>query len=283
MAESDEVGDGSGGDRKNGTIERSLRSKNLNGATGYLTPNARRAFTQLRQAFTKALILQYFDTQCQIRIETDKSGYAIGSVLNQRTDLGQWHLMAYYSRKMILAKTRYKTHNSQLLAIVEAFKTWQHYLKDCKHKVLVLINHNNLFCFMETKNLSFRQVQWAKELLQYYFWIDYCQSKANRSANALSQFSQRSDDKKKKLWAENSQIVHWLQSSLTNASLSGLGLWRLNASASLNLLPLHQVLICGTHGLPQLYQFWGTLHLELANKGPYKASIGNMRLRLQEL
>ena len=37
-----------------------------------------------------------------------------------------------------------QTYNSELLAIVEAFKTWQHYLEDCKYKVLVLTNHNNL-------------------------------------------------------------------------------------------------------------------------------------------
>ena len=54
MAEDAEVGsvDG-GGDYKNETVERSpLISKNSNGATGYLTPNAKRAFTQLRQVFT---------------------------------------------------------------------------------------------------------------------------------------------------------------------------------------------------------------------------------------
>ena len=57
-AEVDRIGDG---DYKDETIERSpLTSKNLNGAMDYLTPDAKQAFTQLRQAFTKAPILQYF-------------------------------------------------------------------------------------------------------------------------------------------------------------------------------------------------------------------------------
>ena len=56
IAEVDGVGIGNGGDCENETVERSS-SKNLNGAIGYLTPDARRAFTQLRQAFTKAPIL----------------------------------------------------------------------------------------------------------------------------------------------------------------------------------------------------------------------------------
>ncbi len=87
---------------------------------------------------------------------------------------------------MIPAETRYETHDGELLAIVKAFKTWRHYLEGCKHKVLVLIDYNNLQRFLNTKNLSSRQVRWAQELSRYYFRIDYRQGKANRAADALS-------------------------------------------------------------------------------------------------
>ena len=59
---------------------------------------------------------------------------------------------------MILAKTWYETHDGELLAIVEAFKTWRHYLEDCKHKVFMLTDHNNLQRCMDTKSLSSCQV-----------------------------------------------------------------------------------------------------------------------------
>ena len=81
-----------GGDRN---LSKSKKSKNAKsgiqmhfGATGepkFLTPDAREAFNQLRQAFTKAPIFQHFDPECYIRIETDVSGYAIGGVLSQLT------------------------------------------------------------------------------------------------------------------------------------------------------------------------------------------------------
>ncbi len=74
---------------------------------------------------------------------------------------------------MIPAETRYETPDGELLAIVEAFKTWRHYLEGCKHEVLVLTDYNNLQRFMDTKNLSFRQVRWAQKLLKYHFRIDY--------------------------------------------------------------------------------------------------------------
>ena len=97
----------------------------------FLTPKARLAFTELRQAFVKASILYYFNPKCYIRIEIDVSGYAIGGVLSQLTldNLGQWHPLAFFLQKMISAETRYETYDGKLLAIVEAFKTWRHYLK----------------------------------------------------------------------------------------------------------------------------------------------------------
>ena len=104
---------------------------------------------------------------------------------------------------MIPAKTQYKTYEGELLAIVEAFKTWRHYLEGCKHKVLILINHNNLCCFMDMKSLTFRQVRYAQKLSKYHFLIYYCQGKANGAAHALSRFFQRNKDKEEKLWAEN--------------------------------------------------------------------------------
>ena len=76
----------------------------------------------------------------------DVSGYAISGILNQliMDNLGQWHPVAFISRKMIPVETRYKTHDGELLAIVEAFKTWKHYLEDSRHEVFVLTNYNNL-------------------------------------------------------------------------------------------------------------------------------------------
>ncbi len=129
----------------------------------------------MRQAFVEALILNPFDPERYIRIETDASGYAIDRILSQLTSdhSVQWHAIAFFSRKIIPAKTRYETHDSELLAIIKVFKTKKHLFEGCKHEVLVLTNHNNLQRFMDMKSLSSRQVRWAQELSRYYFWIDY--------------------------------------------------------------------------------------------------------------
>ncbi len=137
------------------------RTKNLGQSGLFLNADARKAFTKLKQAFLEAPILNHFDPERHIRIETDVSGYAIGGVLSQLTldDSDRWHSVALFSRKMIPAETWYETYNGELLAIVEAFKTWRHYLEGCKYEVLMLTNHNNLQRFMDMKSLSSRQVR----------------------------------------------------------------------------------------------------------------------------
>ena len=88
------------------------------GEPNFLNFNAKKAFNHLRLAFIKAPILRHFDLKSHIRIETDASSYAIGGALSQlnlnldapsndwnKFDLGQWHPVAYFFRKMIPAET----------------------------------------------------------------------------------------------------------------------------------------------------------------------------------
>lgn len=62
---------------------------------------------------------------------------------------------------MIRTKTQYETHDQKLPVIAEIFKTWHHYLEDCKYKVFVNTDYNNLHWFMDTKSMSFCQIRWA--------------------------------------------------------------------------------------------------------------------------
>ena len=107
--------------------------------------------------------------------------------------------------------------------------------------------------------------------------MDYCQGKANGAVDTLSRFFQWDNKEEANLWAENTWILHYLQFPLTNTSIS-----HLNTTFS-GLLPQQQVFICGNYALPQVWRFWSIFQIELANEQPYKASIGNMRLMLQEL
>lgn len=96
--------------------------------------------------------------KCYIQIETNVSSYVNNGILNQISfdNSGQWYPMADVFQKVILVETLYKTYNSKFLAIVKVFKPWCHNLEDCKYKLLVLINYNNLYGLIDIKNLSSR-------------------------------------------------------------------------------------------------------------------------------
>lgn len=111
---------------------------------------------------------------------------------------------------MISAKTWYKTHDNELWAIIEAFKTWRHYLKSCKYEVLDLTDCNNLCQFIDMKGLSSIQVRWAQKLFRYHFSIHYNQNKANRAVNTLSQYLQQIAKEEETFRAKNLKIFYHL-------------------------------------------------------------------------
>lgn len=83
----------------------------------FLTSEARTSFHLIKDAFTKAPILQHFNHSLSARVETDASGGAIGGILTQQDPEGRWHPCAYYSRKMQPAERNYETHDGELLSI----------------------------------------------------------------------------------------------------------------------------------------------------------------------
>ena len=154
-----------------------------------ITPQFKMAFKCLKNAFTRAPILRHFDPELPIQLETDASDFAIGAVLSQPHE-GRWHPVAFMSRKFIPAEINYEIHDKELLAIVDAFKVWRHYLAGAAHQIVIYTDHKNLEYFMTTKILNRRQARWAQELAAYNFKIVYRKGSSNGKADALSRRSE---------------------------------------------------------------------------------------------
>ena len=143
-------------------------------------PKAEEAFQKLKQAFASASMLRHYDPAKPTRLETDASGFALAGVITQQQEPGGlWYPVAFWSRKMLPAEMNYETHDQELLAIVEVFKVWRHYLLGVHVTVIVLTDHNNLKYFMTTKALNPRQARWAETLAQFDFEIRYRTGKSN--------------------------------------------------------------------------------------------------------
>lgn len=153
------------------------------------TAEAEQAFRTLKDCFQTAPVLAHFDPERQSRVEVDASGGAIGGVLTQayETQGGRtrWSPVAFYSRKMTSAEKNYHTGDGEMLAIVEAFKVWRHYLEAPAVSVLILTDHEALQSFMTTKVLNRRQTRWAEMLAAYDFLIQWRRGKDN-PADGLS-------------------------------------------------------------------------------------------------
>jgi len=119
------------------------------------------AFQELKQRFTTAPILNHFDMQKPVILETDALDFAIGAVLSQRDEEGRLHPVAFHSRKFQPAEINYEIHDKEVLAIVNAFKHWRHYCEGATHQVQVFSDHQNLEYFPTTKVLNRRQARWA--------------------------------------------------------------------------------------------------------------------------
>ncbi len=62
-----------------------------------------------------------FDPKKLRRMKIDALDLVIDACFNQLYE-GMWHPMAYYSRKLSLAKQNYDIHDKKLLAIVATLK-----------------------------------------------------------------------------------------------------------------------------------------------------------------
>jgi hypothetical protein len=72
-----------------------------------------------------------------------------------------------------LWKSTRKSHDKELLVIVDYFKVWRRYLEGSLYMVQVFTDHKNLEYFMTTKVLNQRQACWAQELAGMDFKIFY--------------------------------------------------------------------------------------------------------------
>ena len=150
--------------------------------------SSQQAFDTLKSSFSSASILRYYDFSKQAIVEPDASDFAIGSVLSQFDNNGVLHPIAFHSRRFSPPEINYDIHDKELLAIIDSFKVWRHYLisADPDNPTLVLSDHKNLVPFLEARQLNRRQFRWAEILSDFSFHIVHRPGDKNCRADALS-------------------------------------------------------------------------------------------------
>ena len=99
------------------------------------TPEMDKAVQKLKLAMTTAPVLMIADPNKKFVVKTDASNAAVGAVLEQQDTNGHLHPVAYMSSKLRPEQRHYEVRDLELLAIVQALKTWRSYLYGQKVEV----------------------------------------------------------------------------------------------------------------------------------------------------
>ena len=94
------------------------------------------AFDAIKKIISRETLLSYPDFDKPFDIHTDASDLQLGAVISQNNKP-----IAFYSRKLNPAQTRYTTTEKELLAIVETLKEFKNILLG--QKINVFTDHKN--------------------------------------------------------------------------------------------------------------------------------------------
>jgi len=143
------------------------------------------AFIELKQALQTTPVLILPEPTLPFVVDCDASGYAVGAVLQQDRGKGLQPI-AFMSKKMLAAETRYPVHEQELLAIISALTTWRHHLEGTDIPIRIRTDHKSLIHFQQQPMLSGRQTRWLETLSKYNYVIEYMKGTENAAADALS-------------------------------------------------------------------------------------------------
>lgn len=146
-------------------------------------PEQEEALTCLKGCLTKQPILHLADFSCPFVLRTDASQDAVGAVLMQEKD-GKLFPIAYHSRRLKGAESKYSTVEKELLAVVEGVKKYYFYLFG--EKFTLETDHMPLTSLHTSKNANARLMRWAMFLQQFSFSVRYIKGSDNVGADLLS-------------------------------------------------------------------------------------------------
>ena len=162
-------------------------TKTTSPTVGQWNPDAHKAFIAIKQALTEAptLLLPRIGSEESFTLYTDASNFAIGAVLLQDHGSGL-QPVAYHARRLLDRERNYPIHEKELLAVVDAVRTFRCYIEGCK-KCTVITDHDTLKYFLTQKELSGRRARWSEFLAPFAHYLEIIYRKGSTNqADALS-------------------------------------------------------------------------------------------------
>ncbi|KAL0820853.1 hypothetical protein ABMA28_005522 [Loxostege sticticalis] len=142
-----------------------------------------KSFETCKELLVNAPLLQFPNFSIPFILTTDASNTALGAVLSQGT-IGQDKPVAYASRTLNNAESKYSAIEKELLAIIWATKHFRPYLYG--RKFFIYTDHRPLVWLYSIQEPNSKLTRWRLRLQEYDFEIIYRSGKQNTNADALS-------------------------------------------------------------------------------------------------
>ena len=125
------------------------------------SPSCQVAFERFKGLLLSAPVLKLADASKPFGVITDASNCAVGGVLLQEEEAGQWHPVAYTSRTLSAAERNYHAMERETLAVVHALRVWKLYLNNSFE---VLTDNMGVTYIKSKKDLSKPEARWMEFL-----------------------------------------------------------------------------------------------------------------------
>lgn len=141
-------------------------------------------FVKIKGRLTTALTLAHYDHTMAAKLRTDASILELVAIMYQM-HAAKWFVVAYASRSLVDAETRYAITELEAFAVVRALKKWREYLYGLT-EVIVEIDHHYVCLLRTSGNLLGRPARWAMTLADFSSILAYTSGKQDTDVDALS-------------------------------------------------------------------------------------------------
>ncbi|BHF65921.1 hypothetical protein SprV_0200893500 [Sparganum proliferum] len=156
-----------------------------------MTEEAVRSFNDVKVALAKATLLAHPRSDAQITLMTDASSTAVGASL-QQTVSGVLQPLAFFTKKLSPAETRYSDFGRELLAVYLSIRHFRHFLEG--RELVVLTDREPLVFALRASpdRYSPREIRHLDFISQFSCDIQHVHGKENVVADTLSRIEMAS-------------------------------------------------------------------------------------------
>ena len=185
------------------------------------------AFNKLKRCLISPQILRHPQSDKPYKLLVDASKKGCGAILIQTDDEGRDFAIAYHSRKLKDAETRYPSYDLELLSLVEAVEHFKTYLLSAPFTIFV--DCCPLKHLMTQKDPTQKHWRWINRLSEFNFTIVHkkasdhvavdCLSRDPRFEREIKRVNNNTIDLLEKIEVNKNDLNKWKENIITELSL----------------------------------------------------------------